>query len=90
MKEVTKTKLNDWSHGWLSVKRKELDELGIADDITPYSYQRGQSVYLEEDYDMITYLRAQERRGVNVNIKYGKRCYKNSPVRSYKSYTTRV
>jgi hypothetical protein len=42
---------SDPGHGWLAVKRKMLFDLGIADKITPYSYQKGNTVYLEEDCD---------------------------------------
>lgn len=38
----------DPGHGWLKVPRKELHELGIADRITPYSYERGEWVYLKK------------------------------------------
>jgi hypothetical protein len=48
----------DPGHGWLKVPRQELQELGIAHLITPYSYQRGEWVYLEEDGDLSTFARA--------------------------------
>ena len=48
----------DPGHGWLKVPRKELHELGIADQITPYSYQRGDWVYLEEDRDWAVFTKA--------------------------------
>jgi hypothetical protein len=41
----------DPGHGWLAVKRVELEALGIADKVSRYSYQFGNTVYLEEDCD---------------------------------------
>ena len=51
---------SDSGHGWLEVPRKELDSLGIGLRISGYSYQseNGRMVYLEEDCDLTTYLRA--------------------------------
>ena len=53
---------NDPGHAWLRVKRCELTELGIAGDISSFSYQKGIYVYLEEDCDA----------GVFMLAKYGK------------------
>jgi len=89
MKTVKKTFLSDWGHGWLSVKRKEIIELGIVDEITSYSYMKGDSVYLEEDCDMPLYMETQKARGVKVEIKSGK-CHQTSPVRNYNSYNPKV
>lgn len=52
--------ISDPSHGWLRVKTKELEKLGILDKISTYSYlsPTGKSVYLEEDSDMAIFLRA--------------------------------
>ena len=49
---------NDPGHGWLRVQRQELIDLGIADKITPYSYQKDDLVYLEEDCDAGKFLEA--------------------------------
>jgi hypothetical protein len=40
-----------------------LHELDIADKITPYSYQRGEDVFLEEDCDLSTFADAMEKAG---------------------------
>ena len=50
----------DPGHGWLEVTRAELRTLGIEDKISAYSYQSrdGRKVYLEEDGDLTTFLRA--------------------------------
>jgi hypothetical protein len=59
----TFTHYTDPSHGWVEVPRSLLHELGIADKITSYSYQRGEDVFLEEDCDLSTFDRAMEKAG---------------------------
>jgi len=52
--------VEDPGHGWLGVPMDELVNLGIVDNITPYSYHdtaKGM-VWLEEDCDAGTFLRA--------------------------------
>jgi len=75
----------DVGHGWLSVKRKELVELDIINKISSYSYQRGDSVYLEEDCDASVFFAAKgwDNYG-NAPIKesYSER----SPIRSYQQF----
>ena len=44
------------SHGYLVVKHKELEELGIATKISPFSYKMGNKVYLEEDCDAYMFM----------------------------------
>ena len=41
--------ISDPGHGWLEVPRSLLSELGILEEITTYSYQKKELVYLEED-----------------------------------------
>lgn len=53
---------SDAAHGWLAVKYQLLIDLGCAEEITSYSYQRGGTVYLEEDQDAGTFLRAYRAR----------------------------
>ena len=59
----TFTYYTDPGHGWVEVSRSLLHELGIADKITSYSYQRGEDVFLEEDCDLLTFARAMEKAG---------------------------
>ena len=59
----TFTHYTDPGHGWVEVPRSLLHELGIADKITSYSYQRGEDVFLEEDCDLGTFYRAMEKAG---------------------------
>ena len=53
----------DGAHGWYAVKRSLIDELGIAQRITPFSYQKGGTVYLEEDCDAGVFFNALEAAG---------------------------
>lgn len=56
----------DPSHGWLEVPRSELVAAGIANKVSRYSYQRGNTVYLEEDCDAPLFVQACQRRGIDV------------------------
>ena len=43
---------SDRSHAWAKVKRQVLVNLGIDKQISSYSYQYKDNVYLEEDRDL--------------------------------------
>jgi hypothetical protein len=49
---------SDAGHGWLEVPKALIKELGIAEEISGYSYERGLYVYLEEDCDFSVFARA--------------------------------
>jgi hypothetical protein len=49
---------SDASHGWLSVKRDLIYKLKLENKISRFSYQKGSTVYLEEDMDMTTFINA--------------------------------
>jgi hypothetical protein len=66
-----KTRYNyhqDPSHGWLAVKRAELIRLGLLSKVSRFSYQRGDTVYLEEDNDATIFLQEKQRRGEGVDL----------------------
>jgi hypothetical protein len=79
----------DSYHGFLAVKRHELIKLGIADQISSYSFCKGETVYLEEDHDLNVFLRAKkEKEGkesekIIVIKKYHEG---RSPIRRYKRF----
>lgn len=75
----------DPGHGWGAVKRKVLDQLGITDKISTYSYQKGQTVYLEEDCDLSTLVTTLALKGEVVQYKE-KHTNKYSPIRSYEHF----
>ena len=58
----------DAGHGWLAVKRDLLIKLEILDKITHYSYQRGKTVYLEEDCDMPLFLQKLTKDGMTFRM----------------------
>lgn len=53
---------SDSGHGWLRVKRNELKDLNIENNITPCSYQNNDYVYLEEDLDATTFINAYKNK----------------------------
>ena len=57
------TYYQDPGHGWLAVPRELLHELGIAEDISGFSYQRAETVFLEEDCDMTRFVLAMGAAG---------------------------
>ena len=75
-------KFSDPSHGWLSVKRRLIG----GTDISPYSYQRGQTVYLEEDSDLQNWIRDMESIGYIVFIDH-RITNKSSQIRSYDPFS---
>jgi hypothetical protein len=80
----------DAGHAWLAVKRKELDELNIADKISSYSYVKGGTVYLEEDCDARHFFEAYEsKHGVKPNTKEGKH-WDVQPCRSFARYSSQA
>jgi hypothetical protein len=48
----------DAGHGWLEVPFMDVLELGIEDRISSCSYQKGDSLFLEEDCDCMHFQRA--------------------------------
>ena len=82
---------DDPAHAWLAVKRIWLDKLGIADKTSIYSYQRGDTVYLEEDLDAERFIKESMTQGYNLTYKPCRRysrSERNKPsrVRSYDRY----
>lgn len=71
----------DPGHGWLAVKRKELIKLNILDKVSSCSYQRGGTVYLEEDCDATLFWNAKEAIGEKVD--YRSSYQNNTPIRRY-------
>jgi len=75
----------DPGHAWAAVKRKSLEKLQIIDKISGYSYQRGATVYLEEDCDLSVFVNA--LKGLGFAVEYIESHTNNrSPIRSYDSF----
>jgi len=83
-KELHCIKHDDPAHGWLGVKIKLVKLSGAK--ISPYSYQRGEMAYLEEDSDAPEFIRAIEAKGFKVFIEC-RHTNKNSPIRSYAGFS---
>lgn len=87
----------DPAHGWLKVLKTELVDLGIQNDISPYSYQRGESVYLEEDADFDKFVTA-KGKAAGINLDEWKTIIKinnnstnrQSKIRKYEKYDSGV
>ena len=75
----------DPGHAWLEVPIKTLQEYGIADKISNYSYMSGNLAYLEEDCDAHLFLQEVEQRGIKYKI-IEKHTNGTSFVRSCKYY----
>jgi len=75
----------DPGHEWLAVKVQELMELNIMFKISPYSYIRGKTIYLEGDCDASEFFKAyREKYGADPKYAY-KHTDRRSPIRSYDS-----
>ena len=83
MKTKTYSFYADTGHGWLKVSRMELIKLGIIDKISSYSYQRKDSVYLEEDCDLSVFYDAMRDKGIQVKFREFTTETKRSKIRSY-------
>lgn len=58
----------DPGHGWLEAPRSLLDTLGIAAQVSAYSYTDGPRAFLEEDCDAGLLLRALDSRGAPYKV----------------------
>lgn len=76
---------SDPGHAWLEVPAAVLKTYGIAKCISPWSYSRSASVFLEEDQDAAILLIELKRRGVGYSIQRTT-TNSDSPIRSYKQY----
>lgn len=84
-KEITISVFADPGHAWARFSKRRLARLGIADKISAYSYQNGESAFLEEDCDLSTLLTALKDRGYTVKFKEN-HTNKTSKIRRYSSY----
>lgn len=73
-------------HGWLAVKRSQIDKLDIARKISRFSYQKGDTTYLEEDMDMTTFINAFKTMNGYDPIIIEQPSVNRSMIRSYESF----
>lgn len=80
----------DAGHGWLSVPVDELVRLGIAEQISVYSYISPslKYAYLEEDCDLTKFLEAKGWQDAEwrANVKHMKPAKYESAIRRYDHY----
>lgn len=77
---------SDPGHGWLAVKRSELERLNILHLISSCSYQRGHTVYLEEDCDASIF--CAKKKELGETLSFVEKFTNNShPIRSYESFS---
>ena len=76
---------SDPSHGWVKIPKELLKKLNLENEISHYSYVRDAFVYLEEDKDLTTFVRAMEKKGKEVKFRqfHGN---KSSKIRNYERY----
>ena len=79
----------DPGHGWLEVPVAHLRLVGVAAEISGYSYRRGDRAYLEEDIDLSTFVRAWEKARCGFDWEEVRRIRHNdeAPLRRFDHYT---
>ena len=75
----------DPGHGWLEVTRAELIRLDIINQISHYSYQKGDKVFLEEDCDRTLFFYA--KKALNEPIEFDEQYLEVTPIRNYPMFT---
>jgi hypothetical protein len=85
-KTITLQMLSDPGHGWIRFPKKRLEKLGIANKISSYSYQRGDTAFLEEDCDFTILIDALKANGYSTVLVENSFTNRSSKIRSYSSY----
>lgn len=75
----------DPGHGWFAVKRDFLAKYVDLGKVSIYSYQRGRTVYLEEDCDCSLLFKALDTLGIEWGYDT-KHTDKTHPIRSYERF----
>lgn len=94
MTTEVKTKLviqfhNDPAHGWYKVGMNIIEGLKIRNKISPYSYMRYDTAYLEEDCDMQVLIDALDNIGIAWEVADKDVYYhevESNPIRSMDSF----
>jgi len=61
--------VHDSGHGWVGIDYATIDQLGIATEISPYSYRGQTMAWLEEDRDAEILLRALSCSGIKYRVR---------------------
>lgn len=89
MKTIRYMFVSDPGHGWLAVPATTIRKLGLAQDISPYSYvsETGKTVYCEEDCDAGLVIQALREKGIEVKFREVNNAHNYSSVRDMRPYT---
>lgn len=79
--------IQDPGHGWIEISRRQARQLLGADfaRISPFSYQRGALLYLEEDCDAALLIQACQRAGLTLALEE-RHCPGEASIRHYDSF----
>jgi len=75
----------DPSHGWAGVPHNLVQDLGISDDISHYSYRDSNFAYLEEDGDLSLFMAKAKAKGWDIAFTE-KHTNHDSPIRNKPRY----
>lgn len=85
MKKIVFKYYTDPGHGWFAVKRETLAKYVDLSHVSGYSYQRGKTIYLEEDCDCALLFKALDTLGIEWGY-INKHTDKTHPIRSYERF----
>jgi hypothetical protein len=85
MRSLTLNYYQDPGHGWVKISLAKLQQLGLADSISYYSYMRGDYAYLEEDCDLGRLYQAADKAGITIKLREHW-TNNRSKIRGYKTY----
>lgn len=78
---------SDSGHGWLAVKINDIIAVGInINDISGFSYWKGNTVYLEEDGDCFMFIKAYHTANGKPPTIKELPSKDRSPIRSYEQF----
>ena len=84
-KQISIKVFADPGHAWARFPKAKLITLGIANNISHYSYQKGANAFLEEDCDLRTLVNTLRDRGYEIKFNES-HTNKQSKIRNYSSY----
>ena len=79
--------ISDPGHGWCKAPVKLLQKLELLERVSPYSYIRGDYVYLEEDCDLSLLMLAARDKGIALAFRERNSPERPSRVRNYEHYS---
>ena len=76
---------SDPGHAWAKISFKKLEQLGIRDKISQYSYERNNYAYIEEDCDLSVLIECLQEKNIHFSFKEY-HTDKYSKIRGYNRY----